>query len=93
MFPNLNPDLNLNAGSARHPTRVFCTRWPVSWVGETAQEERAIFDAIVVAAMKKGIQLSKMIVNSTHSESGCHEDIMLLSREIHQHYFLVPVLF
>jgi hypothetical protein len=30
--------------------------------------------------MKSGIRLSKMIVTSSHSESGCHEDSMLLLR-------------
>jgi hypothetical protein len=43
--------------------------------------------------VKNGIQLSKMIVTGSHSERGCHEDIMLLSHEICQHYFLVAVLF
>jgi hypothetical protein len=34
--------------------------------------------------MKTGIQLSKMIVTSSHSESGCHEDSMLVCREVCQ---------
>ena len=36
------------------------------------------------ARMKNGIRLSKMIVTSTHSESGCHEISMLLCRQIRQ---------
>jgi hypothetical protein len=43
--------------------------------------------------MKKGIRLSKMIVTSSHSESGCHEDIMLLLRQVCQLDLLDPVLF
>jgi hypothetical protein len=34
--------------------------------------------------MKTGIRLSKMIIASTHSESGCHEDRSLVRREVRQ---------
>jgi hypothetical protein len=37
---------------------------------------------------KTGIRLSKMIVTSSHSESGCHEDSMLVLRPVCQHHLL-----
>jgi hypothetical protein len=43
--------------------------------------------------LKKGIQLSRMNVTSNHSESGRHEDIMLVPDQVCQLDFLVPVLF
>jgi hypothetical protein len=41
----------------------------------------------------RDIRLSKMIVASTHSESGCHEDSMLLFRQVFQCDLLGFVLF
>jgi hypothetical protein len=43
--------------------------------------------------MKNGIRLSRMSVANNHSGSGCHEDIMLVLRQVRQPYLLDPVLF
>src|ERR1700676_1617055 len=38
--------------------------------------------------MKTGIRLPRMIFTSIHSGGGCHEESMLFSRQVCQHYFL-----
>jgi hypothetical protein len=43
--------------------------------------------------MRTGIRLSKMIVTSSHSESGCHEDSIILRRQVCQLDFLGFVVF
>ena len=43
--------------------------------------------------VKTGIQLPKMIVTTTHSESGCHENSMLFRRQVCQSDLVEAFLF
>jgi hypothetical protein len=65
------------------PTAFIASNFSAN-AGEVQEAEPNAGFARHPEMMKTGIQLPRMIVTSTHSESGCHEASMFFPREVRQ---------